>query len=124
MSGSHRQGTTREIEGISQLDIVNMPSRDSWNLVLDNFACGNLEQTYEYGEAKKRAYVGSEVVRLLAFDNDRPAGLIQGLYQRRFGYGRFLEVGGPYGCSPAVLLDDGKERVIRFLLESLENTAR
>jgi lipid II:glycine glycyltransferase (peptidoglycan interpeptide bridge formation enzyme) len=90
---------------------------------LDTLEFGDLEQTQEYGEAKKRAYPGSEVVRLLALEKECPVGLIQGLYQRRLGYGRDLVVGGPCGCSPVTMLEDRKEEVIRFLLEGLEDFA-
>lgn len=104
-----------------KITITDEPSYESWNLVLDNLPYGNLEQTYEYGEAEKRVMPGKEAVRLLALENDRPVGLIQGLYEKKRGYGRELTVGGPCGYSPVTTLGDEKEETLRHLLKSLED---
>lgn len=122
MPNDHIRPST-PVQQESTLAIAGMPSLESWNRVLDSLTCGNLEETYEYGEAKRRAYPGTDVVRLLALEEGRPVGLIQGLYERRFGYGRHLSVGGPYGCSPITILEDRKEEVTRFLLKGLEGFA-
>ena len=123
MFNYHTRSLKFEHDKEATIDIVDMPSYESWKKILDSLALGNLEQTYEYGEVKKRTGSGSEIVRLLALADKRPLGLVQGLYQKRRGYGRFLTVGGTYGYSPLTLLEERKGQVIKSLLVGLENFA-
>ena len=106
------------------LSIVTTPSRHSWNLALGNLTSGNLDQIYEFAEARKKAYAGSEIIRLMALEDERPVGLIQGVYQRRLGYSRNLTIGGSCGCFPVISLEGKKEQIVRFLLEGLEDFGR
>jgi len=99
------------------------PHSDIWNKFLDSQSNGNLDQTYEYGEAIKKAHPGIEVLRLFAVDGASPVGLIQGHYQKKHGYGRDLTIGGSYGAAPVIALENRNEENMRVILQGLEKSA-
>ena len=107
----------------STIAVTSKPQYDRWNSLLDSLPHGNLDQTHEYGESMKRAHPGSELVRLLAFEKEPAVGVLQGLYQRKRGYGRNLKVGGSYGSAPVASFEDGKEEIIVSLLQALNGFA-
>lgn len=74
----------------------NLPRRD-WESFLDESGSGNLQQSFDYGEAAKMADPHTNVLRLSAMDGNRPVGLVQARYNRRFGFGDQVYVGGAYG---------------------------
>ena len=72
----------------------------------------------------KAAYSKTETMRLLALENERPVGLVQGHYRKKRGYARFLTIGGVYGNGPLTILNGERGTyVIRCLLNALEKSA-
>jgi CelD/BcsL family acetyltransferase involved in cellulose biosynthesis len=108
---------------LNEYTIVNDPSREEWASFLTKLAAGNLQQSLEYGEAAKEANPHTRVVRLLAFDGKTPVGLVQARYNRRFGFGDCVEVGGVYGNGPVVADIEDKRNVVRKLVTALEKHA-
>jgi lipid II:glycine glycyltransferase (peptidoglycan interpeptide bridge formation enzyme) len=53
-------------------------------------------------------------------DENRPLGLVQAVYQKRFGFGHRLEVGGTYGDGPVLADVENKGDVLRELIAALE----
>lgn len=108
---------------MSRLKIVDSPSQSDWNSFLSSFISGNLQQSYDYGEVAKLCNPHTMVVRLLAVDRGSPVGLVQGRFNKRFGFGDRLLVGGVYGSGPIIAnVEDGKEVLIE-LLTNLEACA-
>lgn len=105
---------------MSNLRIIESPQQSEWSSFLDRFVAGNLMQTFEYGEVAKMSNPHTRVVRLLTVDGDCSVGLVQGRYNRRFGFGDRLDVGGVYGLGPLVADVKDKERVLRDLVGALE----
>lgn len=108
---------------MSECRIVDNPSRRDWEEFLGRFVSGNLQQSFEYGEVAKMSNPHTRVVRLLAEDGDCPVGLVQSRYNRRFGFGDRLEVGGVYGEGPVVVDGEDGEKVLRELVADLEKCA-
>ena len=67
---------------MSSFTIIEAPPYDLWNSFLQSSKIGNLAQTFEYGETMRKAYPQIKVVRLLATENGKPVGLIQGHYEQ------------------------------------------
>jgi hypothetical protein len=65
---------------MSKYFIVEEPSYELWNTVLGTSVEGNFEQTFEYGGIMKAINVHAGVVRLVAMDNKKPVGIVQGIY--------------------------------------------
>jgi len=103
--------------------IVDNPSSEDWCSFLNRFASGNLQQSFEFGEAAKAFNPHTKVVRLLSIGENSPVGLVQARYNARFGFGDKLEVGGVYGNGPVVADSENKERVLSELIETLEKHA-
>jgi hypothetical protein len=101
--------------------INNLPRRD-WESFLDESGSGNLQQSFDYGEAAKMADPHTNVLRLSAMDGNRPVGLVQARYNRRFGFGDQVFVGGAYGYGPSVSMEDEKN-ISMELLRSLNLSA-
>jgi len=101
--------------------IAENPSRELWDSVLERVNEGNLEQTYEYGEAMKTAYPRIKVLRFLAMDGKNPIGVLQGFYRKKFGFGRLVTARD----APLTIMK-GDERVsaVTSLLVALEKYAR
>jgi len=99
--------------------IDDNPSYEMWNDLLDEFGVGNLQQTFEYSEAAKEANPHTRTVRFLVEDGDTSVGLVQALYNKRFGLGDWLKVGGTYGYGP-VISQKVREAVLVDLLKALE----
>ena len=112
--GSH------EAKVVSELRIIDNPQQSEWASFLDTFVTGNLQQTFEYGEVAKMSNPRTRVVRLLMVSGNSPVGLVQGRYNRRFGFGDWLEVGGVYGTGFVLAEVEDKERVFRDLIMTLE----
>jgi len=98
--------------------IVDNPSRESWDTVLDAFPQDNLWQTFEYGEALEMAFPRTQTCRLLALDSSgEPVGAVQGSYSRYFGFGTCLGVNnGPL----IITRGDERDLVVESLLSGLE----
>jgi len=105
---------------MSNLRIIDNPQQSEWASFLDKFVTGNLLQTFEYGEVAKMTNPHTRVVRLLTVNDDHTVALVQGRYNRRFGFGDRLEVGGVYGTGPLVANVKDKEQVFRDLITTLE----
>lgn len=105
--------------------IIDNPSYNEWNTVLNNSTEGNFQQTFEYGEVMRRAIPRTKVVRLLAIDKGSPVGILQGLYRTRFGFGGNLIVGGISGGAPltCVTEQDKRLQITQYLLEALQDHA-
>jgi hypothetical protein len=99
----------------------NLPRID-WESFLDELGSGNLQQSFDYGEAQKMADPHTRVLRFSAIDGIRPVGLIQARYNRRFGFGDQVSVGGAYGYGPSVTMEDEKSISLE-LLRSLNLSA-
>ena len=108
---------------MSRYRMIDDPLKEDWDSLLLNFSSGNLHQSFEYGEVAKMCNPHTRVVRLLAVDGDRPVGLVQARYNRRFGFGEALEVGGLYGYGPVVADGEDKEKVSKELVATLEKWA-
>jgi len=112
------------VRGMSgDITIDFSPSKQVWDAFLSEFGVGNLQQSYEYGEVAKMINSHTRVVRLLALEGDTPVGLAQARYNRRFGFGGRLEIGGVYGYGPVVGDSFDKDRVLIELITSMERLA-
>jgi lipid II:glycine glycyltransferase (peptidoglycan interpeptide bridge formation enzyme) len=107
---------------MSKYRIIQNLQQKEWESFLDEFVSGNLQQSFDYGEVAKMTNPHTRVVRLSAMDGDCLVGLVQARYNRRFGFGDRLEVGGVYGYGPVAGTED-KEHVLRELSELLEKCA-
>ena len=105
---------------MSNLRIFENPSQMEWASFVDASAIGNLMQMFEYGEVVKMSNARTRIVRLLAVNAGQPVAIVQGRYNRRFGFGDRLEVGGVYGIGPLVGDVSDKEHVFRELIATLE----
>ena len=106
------------------IKVVENPSKNDWDSFLGKICSGNLQQSFEYGEVAKMVNPHTRVVRLLAVNEGVPVGLSQARYNRRFGFGDRLEVGGVYGFGPVVDDVAGKEKVFGELISCLEKQAK
>lgn len=107
---------------MSRYSIVEKPSYASWNSVLESSVNGNFEQTFEYGEIMKLSNIHTKVIRLLAMENRKPVGIVQGIYSEVFGLKESMIVGGGHGSGPVTIVK-GEERspLVRGLILALEN---
>jgi lipid II:glycine glycyltransferase (peptidoglycan interpeptide bridge formation enzyme) len=105
---------------MSKYRIIDDPQRSIWDSFLDKFGCGNIQQSFDFGEVAKMSNPHTRVVRLFAVDGNCPVGLVQARFNRRFGFGDRLEVGGVYGNGPVVANIEDKEQVFRELIADLE----
>lgn len=111
------------VKGLVNVKIVDSPSRDAWDSFLAKFGCGNLQQSYGYGDVASMINPHTKVVRLLALDGNAPVGLVQARYNKRFGISDHIEVGGVYGYGPVVDDVPNRDVVFRELILSLEKYA-
>ncbi|MCW4016289.1 MAG: GNAT family N-acetyltransferase [Candidatus Bathyarchaeota archaeon] len=102
--------------------IIDHPTSGMWEKFLQDYTLGNLQQSFEYGEAIKESNPHAKILRFLAINDDNLAGLIQARYNKRFGFGDRTEVGGVYGYGPVVGTDNRKE-VLEKLMGLLEKHA-
>lgn len=107
---------------MTEYEIIDNPMQREWESFLEKAVCSNLEQSFEYGEVMKSHNPHTRVVRLLALDGDCPVGLVQARYNRKFGFGDRLEVGGVYGTGP-LIADEHNEHILTQLIADLENRA-
>jgi lipid II:glycine glycyltransferase (peptidoglycan interpeptide bridge formation enzyme) len=107
---------------MSECKVVDDSPQCEWESFLEKFVCGNLQQSFDYGEVMKAYNPRTRVVRLLALDGDYPVGLVQGRFNKKFGFGDRLEVGGVYG-NGLLVVDKDDERVLRELIADLEERA-
>jgi len=105
--------------------VIDDPSYEAWNKVLERATFGNYQQTFEFGEVMKRAIPRTRVVRLMAMENDKPVGVLQGFYRKRLTFGGELRVGGVSGGAPLTCVQNEmeKELVVLKLLEEMERHA-
>lgn len=108
---------------MSNIIINPNPSPSEWNSFLTKFGFGNLQQSFEYGEVAKMVNPHTRVIRLLAFNGNSIVGLAQARFNRRFGFGDRLQVGGVYGYGPVVDDANNREEVLTELIRSLEGYA-
>jgi hypothetical protein len=108
---------------MSELKIIDNPSRREWESFLQKLVVGNLSQSFDYGEVKISDY-HTRLVRLAAIDRDSLVGLVQGSFtqMQRFALGTGLDVGGLWGYGPVVDLNDEKH-ILKELMFSLEKSA-
>ena len=109
---------------MGEIRIIEDPQQQEWDDFLAKYVCGNLQQSFEYGEAARLMNPNTNVVRLFALDGEVPVGLALARYNRRFGFGDRVEVGGVYGYGPIVNDVAGKEKIISELIAFLEKRAR
>jgi CelD/BcsL family acetyltransferase involved in cellulose biosynthesis len=103
--------------------IIDSPSKADWESFLAEFVSGNLQQSFDYGEVVKASDSHTKVIRLLAMDGNRSVGLVQARYNRRFGFGDLVHVGGVYGHGPVTAEIEDKNHVLRELVLYLEKRA-
>ncbi|NWF86645.1 peptidoglycan bridge formation glycyltransferase FemA/FemB family protein [Candidatus Bathyarchaeota archaeon] len=108
---------------MSQFKVLDNPQQKDWDFFLDSLVHGNLQQSFDYGEAAKLFNHHTRVVRLFAVDGESPVSLVQGTFNRRFGFGDRLLVGGVYGDGPVVANVENREQVLIGLLSDLEKHA-
>jgi hypothetical protein len=77
---------------MSEISIVDYPDRNLWNSFLDNQFPGDLWQTIDYGEINKISYPYTSTVRILVLQDNAPEAIVQGIYNRFFGFGTILTV--------------------------------
>jgi CelD/BcsL family acetyltransferase involved in cellulose biosynthesis len=109
---------------MGEIRIIEDPQQQEWDNFLAKYVYGNLQQSFEYGEAARLMNPHTNVVRLFALDGDVPVGLALARYNRRFGFGDRVEVGGVYGYGPIVNDVADKEKIISELIAFLEKRAR
>jgi lipid II:glycine glycyltransferase (peptidoglycan interpeptide bridge formation enzyme) len=107
---------------MTKFKIIDNPLQREWESFLEKFVSGSLQQSFDYGEVVKDYNPRTKVVRLLALDGDYPVGLVQCRFNRMFGFGDRLEVGGVYGSGPLVA-DKYNEPVLTELIAELEKCA-
>jgi len=103
--------------------IDDKPTKEVWSAFLGKSASGNLQQSFEYGQVVESPGVHIRVLRLLAMGEGEPAGLVQGTYRKRFGFGDSVEVGGVYGCGPLIPKGKNEQLVLKELVLALEKHA-
>jgi hypothetical protein len=108
---------------MDMVKLIDNPSQQDWSSFLNGFVSGNLQQSFEYGEVVKMFNPHTRVVRLLALNGEVPVSLVQGRYNRRFGFGDRMEVGGVYGFGPVVADATYKQEVFAELIAELEKHA-
>lgn len=106
-----------------ECEITSNPERSIWSGFLDRQVSGNLQQSFEYGEVVEASEARTAVVRLLAMCKNEPAGIVQGEYRKRFGFGEKVEVGGVYGFGPVVGAIEEKQSILKDLGLALEKYA-
>lgn len=106
------------------LKIIDNPSRIEWDSFLAKFGCGNLQQSYEYGDVARMINLHAKVVRLFALKESVPVGLVQARYNKRFRVGDHIDVGGIYGYGPVVDDSGDKSLVLKGLIVSMEDYAK
>ena len=100
--------------------ITANPWPEKWRSFLDGFVSGNLAQTFEYGEVVKMSNPRTKVLRLSAIDRNSYVGIVQAVFNARFGFSGSLDVGGWWGFGPVARLgDEGYVLRVAFLLERL-----
>lgn len=122
-NGSFLSEYSQEEAIMGQIKLTAHPSKRDWNLLLSRFSHGNLQQTYEYGEVIKMANPRTRVIRLLVFDGTTPVGLVQARYNRRFGFGNRMEIGGVYGYGPVLIDTKNRQKIFSELINTLEKYA-
>jgi hypothetical protein len=109
---------------VGEIRVIENPSKHEWDSFLGRFVCGNLQQSFEYGDVAKLVNPHTKVVRLLAVDGDVPVGLALARYNKRFGFGDRVEVGGVYGYGPVVKGAAETEKIFSGLIPFLEKHAK
>jgi len=106
---------------MSEYSIIEDLSDKSWDLFLKKHSDGNFEQCFAYGEISKKAFPRTTVVRLACLHNEKPIGILQGIYSRYLGFGMTLDA----TRSPVVNFHgENPVHVVEILLKALENYAK
>jgi len=109
---------------MSDYQIIENPTIESWNSFLREFPDRSFEQCYEHGEIAKKAFPSARVFRLAIANkggSKEYAGIIQGTYSSHFGFGMTLEaMSGPLVNRKRV----NTFQLVENLLKELENYGR
>lgn len=102
---------------MSTYSILENPDNESWQPLLDSQPIGNFWQTIDYGEVSRTAFSRTKIVRIVASDDGRPVGGVQGIYSKYFGFGTCLEV----RRGPVLKIEDDKKlSLLKSLITALE----
>jgi hypothetical protein len=101
------------------IQVIENPSVQRYNAVLET-TDGNFQQTCEHAEARKRYSPRVGVLRLLALHDTQPAGILQGMYTRKHGFGSRMLIGAVTGGVPILPpTQQARRRIVHALLTAM-----